>query len=121
MDISAWYTKRIVTIPLIVVNVIAMIIMIVASQNIFVNLAYAETGQGTDIFKVIPTIFGVENTKGDIIALVSVNNGESSRVKFLEKEAFKPVLSNLSSLSMTLNPTLIQGLWSMWQHFQILP
>jgi hypothetical protein len=33
---------------------------IVASKNIFVNLAYAETGKGTDIFKVIMTIFGVD-------------------------------------------------------------
>jgi len=110
MDISALYTKRIITIPLIVVTVIAIIIMIVTSQNIFVNLAYAETGQGTDIFKVILTIFGVENTKGDVIALVSVNNGESSRVKFLETEAFKPVSSNLSSLSTTPNSNSNTGI-----------
>ena len=110
MDISAWYTKRIVTIPLIVVTVIAIIIMIVTSQNIFVTLAYAETGRGTDIFKIILTIFGVENTKGDVIALVSVNNGESSRVKFLETEAFKPVSSNLSSLSTTPNPNSNTGI-----------
>jgi|SRR5215208_4024185 len=110
MDISALYTKRIITIPLIVVTVIAIIIMIVTSQNIFVNLAYAETGQGTDIFKVILTIFGVENTKGDVITLVSVNNGESSRVKFLETEAFKPVSSNLSSLSTTPNPNSNTGI-----------
>jgi hypothetical protein len=32
------------------------------------------------------TVFGVENTKGDVIAIVTVNNGEGSRVKFLETE-----------------------------------
>ncbi len=31
-------------------------------------------------------------------------NGEASRVKFLETEAFKPVSSNLTSLTMTPTP-----------------
>jgi hypothetical protein len=104
MDISTQDTKRTIITPSRVVAIIAIIIMTVVSQNIFVNLAHAETGKGTDIFKVILTIFGVENTKGDVIALVSVNNGESSRVKFLETEAFKPVPSNMSSLVMAPNP-----------------
>jgi hypothetical protein len=66
--------------------------LIVSSQSsAIINLAFAETGKGTDIFKVILTIFGVENTKGDVIALVTVNNGEESRVKFLETEAFEHV------------------------------
>lgn len=65
------------------------------------NLVEAETGKGTDIFKVIMTIFGVENTKGDIVSIITVNNGEASRVKFLETEAFKPVSANLSSLVST--------------------
>ena len=94
---------------------------IVASQSISISLAHAETGKGEDIFKVLMTVFGVENTKGDLIALVTVNNGEASKVKFLETEAFKPVSSNLSSLSMTPNPNSNTGIWSMWQHFQILP
>ena len=79
-------------------------LVIISSYNISNSLAHAETGQGTDIFKVLMTVFGVENTKGDVIALVSVNNGEASKVKFLETEAFEPVSSNLSSLSMT--PTI---------------
>jgi hypothetical protein len=49
------------------------------------------------------TVFGVENTKGDVIAIVTVNNGESSKVKSLETESFKPVSSNLTSLAMTPN------------------
>ncbi|CAN5294683.1 hypothetical protein BH18THE2_BH18THE2_25800 [soil metagenome] len=47
----------------------------------------AETGKGEDIFKVIMTIFGIDRSKGDVIAIVTVNNGEASRVKFLDAEA----------------------------------
>ena len=83
---------------------------IVASQSIHINLAYAETGKGTDIFKVILTVFGIENTKGDVIAIATVNNGEASRVKFLETEAFKPISSNLTSLTMTPNPGSSAGI-----------
>ena len=43
----------------------------------------AETGQGEDIFRVIMTIFGVDKSKGDVVAIVTVNNGEASKVKFL--------------------------------------
>jgi hypothetical protein len=50
------------------------------------------------------TVFGVENTKGDVVAIVTVNNGEGSKVKFLETEGFKPVSSNLTSLTVTPNP-----------------
>jgi hypothetical protein len=47
----------------------------------------AETGKGEDIFKVIMTIFGIDKSKGDVIAIVTANNGEASRVKFLDSEA----------------------------------
>ena len=47
----------------------------------------AETGKGEDIFKVIMTIFEIDRSKGDVIAIVSVNNGEASRVKLLDSEA----------------------------------
>jgi hypothetical protein len=49
--------------------------------------AEAETGKGTDVFRVIMTIFGVDRSKGDMAAIVTVNNGEASRVKFLDAEA----------------------------------
>jgi hypothetical protein len=79
-------------------------VIAIPSQDIFINSVDAETGKGTDIFRVIMTVFGVENTKCDVIALVSVNNGEASRVKFLGTEAFEPVSANLSSLAMTPLP-----------------
>jgi hypothetical protein len=56
------------------------------------------------------TVFGVENTKGDVIALVTVNNGESTKVKFLETEAFKPASPNLTSLVLTPNPDSSAGI-----------
>ena len=71
--------------------------------------SYAETGKG-DIFKVILTVFGVENTKGDVVAIATVNNGEASKVKFLETEGFKPVSSNLTFLTMTPNPGSSAGI-----------
>jgi hypothetical protein len=54
---------------------------------ITVGSAKAETGKGEDIFRVITTIFGVHQSKGDMVAVVTVNNGEASRVKFLDAEA----------------------------------
>jgi hypothetical protein len=72
--------------------------------------SYAETGKGADIFKVILTVFGVENTKGDVVAIATVNNGEASKVKFLETEGFRPVSSNLTSLTMTPNPGSSAGI-----------
>jgi hypothetical protein len=77
----------------------------IPSQNILINSADGETGKGTDIFRIIMTVFGVENTKGDVI-----NNGESSKVKFLETETFRPVSANLSSLAMTPNPDSNAGI-----------
>jgi hypothetical protein len=70
----------------------------IANLTIGTNPIKAETGKGTDIFKVIMTVFGVEDTKGDVVAIVTINSGEDSRVKFLETEAFRPVSSNLTSL-----------------------
>src|SRR5918996_1756561 len=48
--------------------------------------AKAETGKGDDVFRVIMTIFGVDKSKGDVVAIVTVNNGEASRVRFLDSD-----------------------------------
>src|SRR5688572_27813874 len=48
--------------------------------------AKAETGQGEDIFRIIMTIFGVDKSKGDVVAIVTVNNGEASKVRFLDSD-----------------------------------
>jgi hypothetical protein len=109
MNISTWFIKSDIA-KCSVVFIAIVFLTIAASNNTFVHIAYAETGKGTDIFKVIMTVFGVENTKGDVVAIVAVNNGESSKVKFLETEAFKPVSSNLTSMVLTPSPNSNVGI-----------
>ena len=58
------------------------IIPIVAIVIILMNTVLAETGQGEDIFKVIMTIFGVDKSKGDMVAIITVNDGEASKPNF---------------------------------------
>jgi hypothetical protein len=60
MNISDWDSSRITIKPLMAVAIIAIMMATVASQNVLVNLVHAETGHGTDIFRVIMTMFGVE-------------------------------------------------------------
>jgi hypothetical protein len=67
-----------------------------------INLILAETGKGDDVFKVIMTIFGVDRSKGDLIAIVTTNNGEASRVKFLDSEAPYVVPLNASAVDSEL-------------------
>jgi len=65
-------------------------IFVVSISLLNMNIAnpiQAETGKGEDVFKVIMTIFGVDKSKGDVVAIVTANNGEASRVKFLDSEA----------------------------------
>jgi hypothetical protein len=50
------------------------------------QLAQAETGKGDDVFRVIMTIFGVDKSRGDVVAIVTVNNGEASKVRFLDSD-----------------------------------
>jgi len=85
LNILASATKRVSTKILLVIIVIS--IEITTSQGILIKLANAETGKGADIFKVIMTIFGVDSSKGDVVAIVTVNNGEASKVKFLKADA----------------------------------
>ena len=88
MNILVWTTKRVITNTLLVLAAsIVIIVITLISQNILINLAGTETGKGTDVFKVIVSIFGVDKSKGDLVAIVTVNNGEASRVKFLESDA----------------------------------
>src|ERR687895_2221883 len=59
---------------------------ILTTSFITTQPAQAETGKGDDIFRVIMTIFGVDKSKGDVVAVVTVNNGEASRVRFLDSD-----------------------------------
>jgi hypothetical protein len=68
-------------------TVVVIIVPMTIAANFPLSHIYAETGKGDDIFRVIMTIFGVDKSRGDVIAIVTANNGESSRVKFLDSEA----------------------------------
>jgi hypothetical protein len=63
-----------------------LFIGIVLTPTIVANTAQAETGQGDDVFRVIMTIFGVDKSRGDVVAMVTVNNGEASKVRFLDSD-----------------------------------
>jgi hypothetical protein len=102
--------NRDLTKPLLVCFLVVAVSTTLLTRSINLN-SYAETGQGSDVFRVIMTVFGVENTKGDVIAIVTVNNGEGSKVKFFETEAFRPASSNnLTSLVTTPSTSSTAGL-----------
>ena len=76
-----------------------------------VNPVQAESGKGADVFKVIMTIFGVDKSKGDLVAVVTVNNGEASKVKMFESGAYPSLSTNLSSPApSTINPPTEGGI-----------
>ncbi len=64
-----------------------ILVVMLVSITFAIHPIQAETGKGEDTFKVIMTIFGVEESKGDVVAIVTTNNGEASRVKYLDSEA----------------------------------
>jgi hypothetical protein len=76
-----------------------------------INPVQAESGKGADVFKVIMTIFSVDKSKGDVVAVVTVNNGEASKVKMFESDAFPSLSTNLSSPApSTVNPSTEGGI-----------
>jgi hypothetical protein len=66
-----------------VMSLLAVIITSLVVSGITANPVQAETGQGTDIFKVIMTIFGVDESNGDVIAVVTAKD-EVARVKLFD-------------------------------------
>jgi len=69
-------TRRITTLALMMLMVIAV------STSGAASPIQAETGKGTDVFKVILSLFDITPTTGDVVAIVTVN-GES-KVKTFE-------------------------------------
>ena len=55
----------------------------------------AETGRGTDIFRVILTIFGVDESKSDLIAIVTAKDQEA-KVKLFDASGPEVVPLNVS-------------------------
>jgi hypothetical protein len=95
---NPWGTERVSTKPLLILGVLLISTIVVISQNVVNDLAYAESGAGGDIFKVIMSVFGVEESKGDVVALVTVNNQES-RAKFFDASARELIPMNASGES----------------------
>jgi hypothetical protein len=56
--------------------------------------AQAETGKGTNVFKVIMTIFGVDESIGDVVAIVTAKN-EAAKVKLFD--ASGPMVTALNA------------------------
>src|SRR5262245_14497100 len=66
-----------------VVSLLGVILTSFIVSGISISPVQAETGQGTDIFKVIMTIFGVDESNGDVIAIVTAKD-EAARVKLFD-------------------------------------
>jgi hypothetical protein len=89
----------------------AVVITLISIATFTIKSTLAETGKGEDIFKVIMTIFGADKSKGDVVAIVTANNGEASKVKFLDTEALLAASSNLTTLTpSTTNPAAGSGI-----------
>src|SRR5918994_7879318 len=90
------YMQKSITV-LLLMGVVVVILASLIDTVITITPVQAQTGKGEDIFKVIMTIFGVDESKGDVVAIVTTNNGEASRVKFLDSEAPYVVPLNASA------------------------
>src|ERR687892_2710606 len=75
------YMQKSITVLLLMGVVVILASLIVTV--ITVTPVQAQTGQGEDIFRVIMTIFGVDESKGDVIAIVTVKD-EAARVKLFD-------------------------------------
>ena len=53
--------------------ILLLIGAILTSSLITIRPIQGETGKGDDIFKVILTVFGADKSKGDVVAIVTVN------------------------------------------------
>jgi hypothetical protein len=62
---------------------------------ITISPVQAETAQGEDIFRVIMTIFGVDESKGDVIAIVTAKN-QDAKVKLFDASGPEVVPLNAS-------------------------
>jgi hypothetical protein len=92
---NTWRFERPSSKSLLVLGVILLSAMAIMPYNVVINFAFAETGTGTNIFKVIMSVFGVEESKGDVVALVTVNNQES-KVKFFDASGSELIPMNAS-------------------------
>jgi hypothetical protein len=76
---------------------LTVIIVLISIAVVFITTSpvQAETGLGTDIFKVILTIFGVDESKGDVIAIVTAKD-QDAKVKLFDALGPEVVPLNVS-------------------------
>ena len=82
------------------INVLSFVGVVVILSSLVVTViaispVQAETGQGEDIFRVITTIFGVDESKGDVIAIVTAKN-QDAKVKLFDASGPEVVPLNAS-------------------------
>ncbi|MDQ4013059.1 MAG: hypothetical protein M3146_04960 [Thermoproteota archaeon] len=77
------YIQNSITILLIIGTVLTSMVVSVISVITIISPVQAETGQGADVFRVIMTIFGVDESKGDVIAIVTAK-GQEAKVKLFD-------------------------------------
>lgn len=79
------------------------ILIALAGYTTFVGIASAETGTGTDVFKVILTILGADKvSSGDVVAIVTVN--DHSKVKFFGIKGDGMIGSSPNMSSSSVSP-----------------
>lgn len=74
---------------------VAVILSSLVVTVITISPVQAETGQGEDIFRVITTIFGVDESKGDVIAIVTAKN-QDAKVKLFDASGPEVIPLNAS-------------------------
>ena len=52
---------------------VVVMILVTFAATFKINPIQAETGKGKDVFKIIMTIFGVDESKGDVVAIVTLS------------------------------------------------
>jgi hypothetical protein len=66
-----------------IIIITTTLLLLPHQHTIIIPAVRAETGKGTDVFKVIMTIFGLKKSTGQVVAIVTVNNN-SSKVRVLD-------------------------------------
>src|SRR5687768_10326558 len=72
-----------------------LILTSMVHTGITISPVQAETGQGEDIFRVIMTIFGVDESKGDVIAIVTAKD-QAAKVKLFDASGPEVIPLNAS-------------------------
>ena len=93
LDVILMYMQKSITVLLLMGVVVILASLI--DTVITITPVQAQTGPGEDIFRVIMTIFGVDESKGDVIAIVTVKD-EDAKIKLFDASGPEVVPLNAS-------------------------